>query len=586
MSDNTILNGVTVGSGDVLSTDDIGGGVKVQRVKIQQGADGSATDISSAAPLQVTLANTGANATAVKVDGSAVTHPVSVVSLPLPSGASTAAKQPALGVAGTASADVITIQGIASMTAVLVDGSAVTQPVSVASLPLPSGAATAAKQPALGVAGTPSADVITVQGTASMTALKVDGSAVTQPVSLASVPSHAVTNAGTFAVQATIASGATSIAKAEDVASADADVGVPAMAVQRASPADTAGSDLDYSMLQMSAGRLWTTAQIDKLNGTTVDTNSGTKSAGTLRVVLATDQPALTNKLLTTPDLPSGASTAAKQPALGVAGTASSDVITIQGIASMTAVKVDGSAVTQPVSGTVSITANSAVNVAQINGVAPSMGNGASGTGVQRVTIANDSTGQVAITGTVTVASHAVTNAGTFVVQENGTWVQVDDAAFTPATSKIAVVGYLADDTSTDSVDEGDAGAARMTLNRKQITQPYESEANSWNYAAPAAGLVTTTEVSAKGAAGAGIRNYLTSMQVFNSHPTTGTEFLVTDGSGGTALFRGFVGPLGAATIVFPVPLKSTANTALYIKESSTTASTGVLINLQGYTGA
>jgi hypothetical protein len=58
-----------------------------------------------------------------------------------------------------------------------------TQPVSAASLPLPSGAATAAKQPALGTAGTPSADVITVQGAASMTALKVDGSAVTQPVS-------------------------------------------------------------------------------------------------------------------------------------------------------------------------------------------------------------------------------------------------------------------------------------------------------------------------------------------------------------------------------------------------------------------
>lgn len=35
---------------------------------------------------------------------------------------------------------------------------------------------------------------------------------------------------------------------------------------------------------------------------TTVDTNSGNKSASTLRVVLATDQPALTNKLLVTPD--------------------------------------------------------------------------------------------------------------------------------------------------------------------------------------------------------------------------------------------------------------------------------------------
>jgi hypothetical protein len=58
-----------------------------------------------------------------------------------------------------------------------------TQPISAASLPLPTGAATAAKQPALGTAGTPSTDVITVQGAASMTALKVDGSATTQPVS-------------------------------------------------------------------------------------------------------------------------------------------------------------------------------------------------------------------------------------------------------------------------------------------------------------------------------------------------------------------------------------------------------------------
>ncbi len=64
-----------------------------------------------------------------------------------------------------------------------VDGSGVTQPISAASLPLPTGAATAAKQPALGTAGTASSDVLTVQGIASMTPLKVDGSDVTQPVS-------------------------------------------------------------------------------------------------------------------------------------------------------------------------------------------------------------------------------------------------------------------------------------------------------------------------------------------------------------------------------------------------------------------
>ncbi len=52
-----------------------------------------------------------------------------------------------------------------------VDGSAVTQPVSAASLPLPAGAATAAKQPALGTAGSPSADVLTIQGAPTGTAM-------------------------------------------------------------------------------------------------------------------------------------------------------------------------------------------------------------------------------------------------------------------------------------------------------------------------------------------------------------------------------------------------------------------------------
>ena len=132
-----------------------------------------------------------------------------------------------------------------------------------------------------------------------------------------------------------------------------------------------------------------------------------------------------------TVSLPTGASTAAKQPALGTAGAASADVITVQGIASMTALKVDGSAVTQPVSiatapvlvagtavigkvgidqttpGTtnlVALAANQSVNVAQINGVTTTMGNGASGTGVQRVTIASDSTGVVGLnSGTNTI---------------------------------------------------------------------------------------------------------------------------------------------------------------------------------------
>lgn len=134
----------------------------------------------------------------------------------LPTGAATAAKQPALGTAGSASSDVITIQGIASMTAVKVDGSGVTQPVSgtfwqatqpvsVASLPLPTGASTSAKQPALGTAGSASSDVITVQGIASMTALKVDGSAATQPIS-GTVTANIGTS-GSLALDATLTGG-------------------------------------------------------------------------------------------------------------------------------------------------------------------------------------------------------------------------------------------------------------------------------------------------------------------------------------------------------------------------------------------
>jgi hypothetical protein len=82
----------------------------------------------------------------------------------------------------------------------------------------------------------------------------------------------------------------------------------------------------------------------------------------------------------------------------------------------------------------------------------------------------------------LTMPSVAVTNAGTFAVQVDGSAltalqvidnpVIVDDAAFTPATTSVMMAGFEADEGSTDSVDEGDGGAARMTLDRKQIVTP------------------------------------------------------------------------------------------------------------------
>jgi hypothetical protein len=89
--------------------------------------------------------------------------------------------------------------------------------------------------------------------------------------------------------------------------------------------------------------------------------------------------------------LPTGASTSAKQPALGTAGTASADVITIQGVASMTPVQ---------------------VSLTQIGANATAAGNGATNTGTQRVTLANDSTGVLASISTSVVPGTGATHLG------------------------------------------------------------------------------------------------------------------------------------------------------------------------------
>lgn len=79
---------------------------------------------------------------------------------------------------------------------------------------------------------------------------------------------------------------------------------------------------------------------------------------------------------------------------------------------------------------------------------------------------------------TVTVNAHAVTNAGTFVTQENGALLTaaqlLDDAVitddtttFTPATSKALAIAAAVDDDSTDAADEGDMVILRATKERK-----------------------------------------------------------------------------------------------------------------------
>jgi hypothetical protein len=136
--------------------------------------------------------------------------------------------------------------------------------------------------------------------------------------------------------------------------------------------------------------------------------------------------------------LPTGAATAAKQPALGTAGSASADVLTVQGIASMTPLKVDGSGVTQPVSGTV--TANA-------------------GTGPWPVT---DNGGSLTVDGTVAATQSGTWNVGTVStitnvvhVDDNSSTLSVDDGGGSLTVDGTVTASNAAGDVAHDGVDSG-----------------------------------------------------------------------------------------------------------------------------------
>ena len=420
--------------------------------------DGNELGIA-ARPLQVSLANTGANATALKVDGSAVTQPISAASLPLPTGASTSALQTTgnsslssidskLGTLGqqtmagsapvviasdqsavpisgtiTATGTVTANQGGAPWTqrlqdgagatlatvtagnALKVDGSAVTQPVSAASLPLPTGASTEATL-ALIKAKTDNIDVAL--------------STRTKPADTQTVAGTVTSNIGTtggLALDATLTSGTVKVlSRANDGTNSettlfDLDSGAGAQYARgvsirlaanggsveggtssnpiRTDPTGSttqpisgtvtanAGTNLNTSALALSATQTDGTQKSQITDGTRDGTvkAASTAPAATDTALVVTLNPNNTvnsvaykvdGSAVTQPisaaslPLPSGASTAAKQPALGTAGTASADVITVQGIASMTKLLVTPDSVALP--------ANQSVNVAQVAG--------------------------------------------------------------------------------------------------------------------------------------------------------------------------------------------------------------------------
>jgi len=122
------------------------------------------------------------------------------------------------------------------------------------------------------------------------------------------------------------------------------------------------------------------------------------------------------------------------------------------------------------------------------------------------------------------------------------------------------------------------------------LTQQFALSGSRWSYAAAAGGITnTTTAVTIAAAAGAGLRNYLTGMQIFADTLGTATEIVIRDGAAGTVLWRGKINTGGSfvgAEIKFSCPLKGTANTLMEFATLTASGTGSVYVNAQGYTAA
>lgn len=103
---------------------------------------------------------------------------------------------------------------------------------------------------------------------------------------------------------------------------------------------------------------------------------------------------------------------------------------------------------------------------------------------------------------------------------------------------------------------------------------------SDWSFA-PAAPAITVADVVLKAAGAAGIRNYVTGVQMVNSSATVATEIVIKDGL--TVIWRGFAAIGAILNIVFPSPLRGTAATALNF--ACITTGANVYVNAQGYSG-
>lgn len=129
----------------------------------------------------------------------------------------------------------------------------------------------------------------------------------------------------------------------------------------------------------------------------------------------------------------------------------------------------------------------------------------------------------------------------------------------------------------------GHKAAVRESTPLPVLTQPFVVPGSRWQFAGATGGIVNTTAVALNVAAGAGVRNYVTAIQYFNS-AATASEIEIRDGS--TVIWRGYVpaSMTAPAAVTFNTPLRGSANTAMNV--ALLTTATATRVSAQGYTSA
>lgn len=546
MADNTTLNVGTLG--DVIATDDIGG-VKHQQVKIEWGIDGTATPVSTANPLPISdaggsLTVDNAGTFAVQAAATLAAETTKVIGTVNLSAAQTLATVTTVG----------TVSSVTAIAGALPAGNNNIGDVDVASIIPGTGATNLGKAEdavhadgdvgvmALGVrrdanttlAGTTgdygpiqlsalgNVKVAIIEGAGSGGTSIVDAAAFTRATTsitpiggVVETSAPTVTN-GNASVLSLTTGGAVRVAVAsggiagvvEDVASAGAEEGILSMTIRQDTIASTTSADGDFQNLKTtSVGRLYVDSAVTSVVPGTGATNLG-KSEDLVHTSGDVGVMAL----------------AVRQDTLSTLVSADGDYAPL---------KVDSAG---RIYTTDTVQGQSATDAAVAGN--PVLSGGRASTAVPTAMSADGD-----------AVPAWMTRTGATVISGDN----VDDAAFTPATSRVVVIAGQADETATDSVDEGDAGAIRITLDRKVITTPYAHPAGGYTPVSTVS-AASTNATSLKGSAGTvgavtvtNINAAMRYLKFYNkaTAPTVGTDTPVyviplpgnTAGAGATVSF-------------------------------------------------